>query len=226
MTRTALVATLALGLLAAPLATEAQPATKVPRIGWLRNGGPGSSPWELEGIRQGLRDLGYVEGQTIVIEFRHADDKPERLPTLAAELVRLWPDVLMGSVAAVRAFQQVTTTIPIVWFYGNPVASGLVSSLARPGGQITGLSSIAEDLEPKRLELLKEAVPSLARVGFLDNPGTSPAALDAMRAAGRTLGLAVEVFRVERPDEYDATFTAMTRRRVQGVAVIGARPNI
>ena len=216
------------GAHAAPLAGEAQQTGRVPRIGWLRFGHPGSSPWEVDGFRQGLRELGYVEGQNIVVEYRYANDKPERLSGLAAELVSLQPDVLVVlSTPPVQALQRATTTIPIVLLSGDPVGLGLVSNLARPGGNSTGVSLMQDpEVHHKRLQLFKEAVPALARVGILINPGISPgSSLDAMKPAAATLGLAAQVFQVERPEEYEATFAAMARA-VQGVVVAPARPNI
>jgi putative ABC transport system substrate-binding protein len=215
-------------LLAAPLVAEAQPAGKVPRVGWLRLGSPGSSPWEMEGFLKGLRELGYVEGQNIVVQYRYAYDKPERLFALAAELVTLRPDVLVAlSTAPVRALQRATTTIPVVFLTGDPLGLGLVNNLAHPGGNSTGVSMMQDPgLHLKRLQLLTEAVPALARIGILSNPGISQAPLDAMRTAGPTLGLAIQVFQVERPEKYEATFAAMARADVQGVVVLPARPNI
>jgi putative ABC transport system substrate-binding protein len=208
-------------LLATPLTAEAQPSGKVPLIGWLRIGHPGSSPWEVDGFRQGLRELGYVEGQSIVIQYRYADDKAERLPALAAELVSLRPDVLVTlSTAPVRALQRATATIPIVFLSGDPLSLGLVSNLARPGGNSTGVSMMQDpEVHLKRLQLLKEAAPALSRVGILSNPGPSQVSLDALRTAGPPLGLAVQMFHVERRDEYEATFAAMARAGVQGVAI-------
>jgi putative ABC transport system substrate-binding protein len=215
-------------LLAAPLVAEAQPAGKVPRVGWLRLGSPGSSPWEMEGFLKGLRELGYVEGENIVVQYRYAYDKPERLFALAAELVTLRPDVLVAlSTAPVRALQRATTTIPVVFLTGDPLGLGLVNNLAHPGGNSTGVSMMQDPgLHLKRLQLLTEAVPALARIGILSNPGISQAPLDAMRTAGPTLGLAIQVFQVERPEKYEATFAAMARADVQGVVVLPARPNI
>jgi len=228
ITRRVFVGTMAGGLLASPFAAGAQEAGKVPRIGWLRIGHPGSSPWEVDGFRQGLRELGYVEGQSIVIQYRYADDKAERLPALAAELVSLRPDVLVTlSTAPVRALQRATTTIPIVFLSGDPLRLGLVSNLARPGGNSTGVSMMQDpEVHLKRLQLLKEAAPALSRIGILSNPGISQASLDALRAAGPPLGLAVQMFHVERREEYEATFAAMARAGVHGVAVLPARPNI
>jgi putative ABC transport system substrate-binding protein len=228
MNRRSFLVGLGVGLLAAPLAAEAQQAGQVPRVGWLRLGSPGSSPWEMEGFLKGLRELGYVEGQNIVVQYRYASDKPEQLFALAAELVTLQPDVLVAlSTAPVRALQRATTTIPIVFLSGDPLGLRLVSNLARPGGNSTGVSMMQDpELHLKRLQLLTEAVPALTRIGILSNPGISQAPLDAMRTAGPALGLAVQVFQVEQPEKYEATFAAMARAGVQGVVVLPARPNI
>ena len=228
MDRRVFISAVTLSLLATPLAAEAQQAVKVSRVGWLRLGSPGSSPWEVEGFLKGLRELGYVEGQNIVVQYRYASDKPEQLFALAAELVTLQPDVLVAlSTAPVRALQRATTTIPIVFLSGDPLGLRLVSNLARPGGNSTGVSMMQDpELHLKRLQLLTEAVPALARIGILSNPGISQAPLDAMRTAGPALGLAVQVFQVEQPEKYEATFAAMARAGVQGVVVLPARPNI
>jgi putative ABC transport system substrate-binding protein len=174
--RFAALAILTLALLAAPLIVEAQPAAKVFRIGFLATATPtvsGRSAEMREGFVQGLRELGYVEGQNIVIVDRYADGKTERLPALAAELVRLKVDVIVAASGthAANAAQRATSTIPIViTIAGDPVGTGLVPSLARPGGNITGLSSVAPDLVGKQLQLLKEAVPGISRVAVLSNP--------------------------------------------------------
>src|SRR3979409_2019537 len=175
ITRRAFVGTLAGGLLAAPLAAEAQQAAKVPRIGYL---GPtlAANPHMIEAFLQGLHDLGYVEGRNVVIEYRSAEGKLERYPALVAELVALKRDVTFvpGTSAAIAA-KQATRTLPIV-FAGasDPVADGLVTSLARPGGNVTGLSSFSPELVGKRLELLKQAVPGVSRVAVLWQPGAVP----------------------------------------------------
>src|SRR3989449_5221976 len=167
------VVTLTLSILAAPLVTDAQPATKVHRIGWLHPGLSRPEPHpSLEAFRQGLRELGYMEGQDIVIEYRFAEGRDEGLADFAAELVQLKVDVIIaGGPAAIRATQHATSTIPIV-MAGNPdpVAQGFVTSLARPGGNTTGLSLLNMDLPGKRLELLKETVPQSARIAVLANP--------------------------------------------------------
>ncbi len=163
--------TLILNLLVTPLAAAAQPPAKVARIGILSPAAAASTPLS-EAIRQGLHELGYVEGQNIVIEYRFAEGRDERLADLAAELVRLKVDVIVaGGVAAIRAAQHATRTIPIVMAgTPDPVAQGFVTSLARPGGNTTGLSLLNVDLPGKRLELLKETVPQSARIAVLANP--------------------------------------------------------
>jgi putative tryptophan/tyrosine transport system substrate-binding protein len=163
-----LLVTLALGFLVAPLASQAQPPAKVARIGYLSAVGGAGSPL-VEAFRQGLRELGYVEGHNIAIEFRAAEGERDRLPALAAELVQRPVDVLVArSTDAAQAAKNMTTTVPIVMVVdADPVATGLVASLARPGGNLTGLTTVATGLGSKRLELLKEAVPSLSRVAVL-----------------------------------------------------------
>src|SRR5712692_5133480 len=160
------------GLLAAPLAAEAQQAGKVPRIGFLALN-RAANPHLPEAFRQGLRDLGYVEGRNVVIEYRDAEGNLERLPALAAELVALKVDVIVvGGRLHALAAKQATRTLPIVFAaVADPVGSGLVTSLARPGGNVTGLSNLAPDLVGKCLELLKEAVPGVSRVAVLWQPG-------------------------------------------------------
>src|SRR5438132_9175161 len=168
-----LVVRLALVILMAPLAVDAQPPTKVYRIGWLSAGSPIPELESLlDAFRQGLHDLGYVEGQNLVIESRYAEGRAERLPDLAAELVRLPVDVMVAAaIEPIRAAQHATRTIPIVMSASpDPVGNGFVASLARPGGNITGLATLAEELPGKRLDLLKEMAPSSARIAVLANP--------------------------------------------------------
>ena len=145
----------AIAFSAAPLAAEAQQAAKVPRIGYLTGANPAANPHQHEAFRQGLRDVGYLEGRNVVIEYRSAEGKVERLPALAAELVALKVDVIVSpSTPAALAAKQATRTLPIVFTAADPVASGLVTSLARPGGNVTGLSILAPELVGKRLEQL------------------------------------------------------------------------
>jgi putative ABC transport system substrate-binding protein len=170
--RLAFSTTLLLGGLFSPVAAEAQPAAKVPRIGYI-SPNLAANPPTHEAFRQGLRDLGYVEGRNVVIEYRDAEGKLERLPALAAELVALKVDVIVApGTAAALAAKQATRTLPIVFTAAvDPVTSGLVTSLARPGGNVTGLSILAPELVGKRLEQLKQAVPGVSRVAVLWQPG-------------------------------------------------------
>jgi putative tryptophan/tyrosine transport system substrate-binding protein len=189
-----LLLTLALGLLVVPLAADAQPAGKMPRIGVLMQGvPPGASGDELDVFRQGLRDLSYVEGQTIVLEVRWGEGQHERYPALAADLVRLSVDLIVAAGASpARAAQHATTTIPIVMLVGtDAVAQGLVASLARPGGNITGLTIMTRELSGKRLELLQEAMPGLSRVALLVDAGSPnrQVLLDEHEDAARVLGV-------------------------------------
>ena len=169
--------------------SEAQQPAKVPRIGFLGATYSSTNSARIEGFRQGLRELGYLEGKNIVIEYRWAEGKPERLPDLAAELVRLKVDIIVtAGPAATRPAKEATSTIPIVMSFDNdPVGSGFVASLARPGGNITGLSAVFPELSGKRLELLKEVVPMLSHVAVLGtstNPGNAQALKEIELAAG------------------------------------------
>ena len=169
------VLTLCAMLFALFSSAEAQQPTKIPRIGYLGGNSASSNPGRIEAFRQGLRELGYVEGKNIVIEWRHHEGKLDRLPAFAAELVRLKVDIIIAvGPPAARAAKEATVTIPIVMIQvGDPVGSGFVTSLARPGGNITGLSSLAPELSGKRLELLKEIIPKLSRVAVFGT-STSP----------------------------------------------------
>ena len=164
---------------------EAQQPTKIPRIGHLATTSLPLVPARIEAFRQGLRELGYVEGKNIVIEWRYAEGKPDRLPALAAELVRLKVDVIVtGGPAATRAAKEATSTIPIVMAQdSDPVGSGFVASLARPGGNITGLATLAPELSGKQLELLKEIVPKLSRVAVFGN-STNPVNAQIVKRGG------------------------------------------
>ncbi len=222
-----LIATLALGLLAAPLAADAQPATKVHRIGILLPGSPAppSTPSAaLEAFLQGLRDLGYVEGRNIAIEYRYAQGKLDPLQDLAAELVRLNVDVIVTSTTpAIQAAKKATSTIPIVMAaVGDPVVTGLVAGLARPGGNITGLSLLAPELAGKRLELLKETLPRLSRVAVLWN-SASPAMVHTFRearVAAEALGVRLQSLEVQGdPTDFERAFSAIAKERPDGLFV-------
>jgi putative ABC transport system substrate-binding protein len=227
MDRRAFLGTLAGGLLASPLATEAPQAAKIARIGYLA-GNLAANPHLPEAFRQGLRDLGYVEGRNVVIEYRDAEGKLERLPTLAAELVALKVDVIVaGSPLAAMAAKQATRTLPIVFAAASdPVASGFVTSLARPGGNVTGLSLLGEELVGKRLELLKQAVPGASRVAVLWQPGslgerTEKAMLMEAEVAARALGVRLQFVEARGPEDFDRAFSDMTRARAGALTVLG-----
>jgi putative ABC transport system substrate-binding protein len=212
-----LLVTLALGLLVAPLAAAAQPPAKVPRIGVLSTGSPPATAAFFAPFIQGLRDLGYVEGQHIALEYRYAEGNLDRLPDLAAELVRLPVDLLVaGSGSSALAAKQATTTLPIVFFSAaDVVARGLVASLARPGGNITGVSfDTGPEIVGKRLELLKDAVPTVSRVAMLVGEVRSPTAEaneKAQERAARVLGLTLQYFYVLRPEAFtEWVFPAIT----------------
>ncbi len=219
--RDTVLALLALG--AVPLAAEAQASAKVPLIGFLSSVSRTDDAL-LQPFRLGLRELGYVEGQTIALEYRFAEGRPERLPVLAAELVRLKVDIVVASAPpAPQAAKQATSTIPIVFIViGDPVAEGFVSSLSRPGGNITGLASAAPDLIGKQLELLKEVVPKLSWVAVLQNPSNHghPPQLRQAEGAARALGVQLHIVRAGSPAEIDAAFATMNGQRVGGVLVL------
>jgi putative tryptophan/tyrosine transport system substrate-binding protein len=211
-------------LLAIGFSAEAQQPKKVPRIGFLGAASATSQASRLDAFRQGLRDLGYVEGKSIIIEYRDAEGKFERLPKLAAELVGLKVDIIVtqGS-PAVEAAKKTTSTIPIVMATGgDAVGSGLVASLARPGGNITGLSTLATDLAAKRLELLKEVVPKASLVAILLNPAnaTNPLQLKEIKAAAPALGVILLSVEVKGADDLETAFTAIRKNRAGGIIVL------
>ena len=204
---------------------RAQPAGAVPRrIGVLNFGTApsGASPDPaLDGFRQGLRDLGLIEGRNLAIDYRYAEGRPERLAGLVAELIALKPDVIVaGGPALVQAARSATSTIAIVAISGSdPVAEGWARSLSRPGGNVTGLAVTFPELGPKRLELLKQAVPGLARVAILLAPAeVNPGPL--LAAGARALGLQVQMLEVTGPDDFEAAFSAAMRARAQGMYVV------
>jgi len=202
---------------------QAQQQGKVPRIGFLSPGSPVTG--RVEAFRQGLRELGYVEGKNIVIESRYTEGKLDRLPALAAELVRLKVDIIVSTGATVtRAAKEATNTIPIVMAQDNdPIGNGFVASLARPGGNVTGLSSVAAELSGKRLELLKEIVPKLFRVAVLGtstNPGNAQALRETELAAG-AFGLQLQYLDVLGPKDIETAFRAASKGRADAVLVFG-----
>ena len=224
--RRAFLGSLVLSVLAVPLAAEAQQAGKVYLIGFLSPSSPSDSrnPLRLGALRQGLRELGYVEGQNIGIESRWAEGKYDRLPDLAAELVRLKVDVIVTySPPAIQAAKQATQTIPIVMGgVIDPVATGFVASLARPGGNLTGLSLMAPELVGKQLEILKEVVPKVTRVAVLGNPanaGTAPQLRHAQDAA-RALKVQLQPLEARAPNDIDRAFAAMTKEGAGAVVVL------
>jgi len=214
-------------LLATPLAADGQQAAKVARIGHL-SPNLAAGPHLRDAFLQGLRDLGYVEGRNVVIEYRDAEGKLERLPALAAELVALNVDVILadGGTLGPRVAMQATTTIPIVFTSAaDPVGSGLVTSLARPGGNVTGLSALGPELVGKRLELLKQAVPGIDRVAVLRGSSTLGERvlkdmLEAADVAARALGVQPQFIEARGPDEFARAFSAMTSARAGALTVL------
>ena len=209
-----------------PCTAEAQPAATVARIGYLSVNLAAALPHTFEAFRQGLRDLGYVEGRNLVIEYRDAAGNHERLPALAAELVALKVDVIVvgGSPQALAA-KRATTTIPIVFISsGDPVADGLVASLGRPGGNVTGLSSLTPDRLGKCLDLLTQAVPGVSRVAILWQPDavgerTGQDALKAASAAAQARGVRLQVVAARAPADIDTAFADLTKARAEALAV-------
>jgi putative ABC transport system substrate-binding protein len=209
-------------LVAAPLSAFAQPQLpSLRRIGFLSSESASNEAQRLETLRAGLRDLGYVEGRNIVFEVRWAEGHYDRLPALAAELVGLKPSAIVASgTKASLALKNATRTIPIVvGSTGDPLALGLVTNLARPGGNVTGSTFLASELAAKRLELLKEALPSITRVAFLVNPADPPTALQAMEPVAKALKLELPLFEARASSEFDSTFAGMAQRRVDAVVV-------
>ena len=212
-----------LALLAAPLVADAQQTKKIPRVGVLGGQSPEVSP-PILALRQGLSELGYVEGQNIVIEWRWARGKSERHPELAAELVQLKVDVIVAATdPAVRAAQRATRTIPIVMgFPSDPVTLGFVASLARPGGNITGLSAQSSEIAGKRLQLLREVAPTVARIAILVEP-SQPGNQELLRetkAAARSLSVQLQPVEVRNGGELDRAFAAVVREHAGGIIIL------
>src|SRR5438132_3620966 len=226
MERRTFMAMLTGGLLTAPLAAEAQQAGKVPRIGFLSLTSPSDRPPLLDAFRQGLRELGWVEGQNIVIDYRYAEGRVDRLPDLAAELVRLKVDLIVASAGtqAATAAKNATGTIPIVMIaVRDPVGTGLIASLARPGGNVTGVSGYTGlEIVAKQLELLKEIVPKIRRVAILSNPANAyhQLAITEVNVAARSLGVQLQLLEARGPNEFDGAFAAMATERVGALLVL------
>jgi putative tryptophan/tyrosine transport system substrate-binding protein len=219
-----LLITLALGLLVAPRAADAQPPGKLPRVGILTAVTAPTAELCHALLRQRLRELGYVEGQHIVLESRSAEEQYERLPALAAQLVALPVDILVtwGTPAAVAA-KQATSTVPIIVLaVGDPVGSGIVASLARPGGNVTGVTNLSAELSAKLLALLKEIVPELTQIAVLRNPRNPASApqLQWTELAAQSLGVQLQVVDVRDPSEFEAAFLSMTRERAGALTVL------
>jgi putative ABC transport system substrate-binding protein len=214
---------LASGLLAAPLAAQAQPPGKVYRIGMLERTSPATNAANFEAFRRGLRELGYVEGKNLVIEYRSADGRDERFAGLATELVRLNVDLILtrGTPAALAA-KNATGTIPVVITgLADPVGQGIVASLARPGGNITGVSAIVTELYAKRVELLRELLPRASRISALfnmSNPSLPPAWKE-IETAARSLGMQPQLLDVRKPEDLGPAFDGAVRRRTDALVV-------
>ena len=211
-------------LLAGRLDSEAQESKKIPRVGVLIAGHPPTRP-SLEGFRQGLRDLGYIEGQNIILELRWGEDKPNPWSALANDLVRLHVNVILaGHTVAALGAKQATTTVPIVIGAagGDPVAAGLVASLARPGGNVTGLSFLGSELSPKRLELLKESIPRLSRVAVIWHPASvrnDEIEREDIKATARSLAVKLQSLAVSERNDFESAFHAARQEKAGAVLI-------
>ena len=212
------------GMTTWPLQIQAQQSRKIPRIGVLLPGAPASSSPRTKALLDGLRELGYVEGRTIAIEWKWGHDQVDTLPGLAADLVRGNVDVIVtGGTPAAKALKATTRTIPIVMaVVGDPVAAGLVDSLARPGGNITGFSIVAPELGTKRLELLKEIVPNLSSIAVFSNPRNPQQKIEMkeMQTAAQAMGLRLHPFEISTEDELEDAFIAMNKAAVQALILL------
>jgi putative ABC transport system substrate-binding protein len=220
------IITLILSLLTVPITSQAQQTAHVPRLGLLMLGSASEFVSSIDAFRQGLRDLGYVEGQNIMLESRYAEGRFERLPDLAAELIHLKVDVLVTSGSQpVQVLQHATSIIPIVGvILADPIGTGFAASFARPGGNITGLAFQNTDLSTKRLELLKEAVPWVTRIAVLwdvHNPA-SASAVRATQEAAQSLGVQLHLLEVHGPEDFDSAFDAAYKGRAQALLQVGS----
>ena len=219
---------LATVLLATVSSAAAQQAKKVSRIGYLSVLDPAGESSRAEAIRLALRELGYIEGQNIAVAYRYAEGKRQRFPELAAELVRLKVDIILavGGATSIRAAKNATTTIPIVMMGqgSDPVETGVVESLTRPGGNVTGLTLLSTELGGKRLELLKEAATKVARVAVLYDPASAPSVnevKEVLPVAARALVLNVRSWEVRAADDFERVFAALNKDRPDGVYILG-----
>ncbi len=226
MKRRITVLTFCAMLFALSVSADAQQPKKVPRIGYLSPSDPGSESTRSEPIRRALRERGYIEGQNIAFEYRYAEGKPDRRPELAGELVRLKVDIIVvsGGLGTIQAVKNATKTIPIVMLgVGiDPVVSGLIDSLAHPGGNVTGITNLSRELGGKRLELLKDTVPKLARVAVLyesDNPGSLRELKEVLPVAARELRLTVRPWETRDADGFEKVFAALNKERPDGLYV-------
>jgi putative ABC transport system substrate-binding protein len=222
MNRRIVLLIVALNLAGATTTSWAQQPNRIPVVGWLAAAAGPDDPL-VEALRQGLRERGYLEGRNIKLEFRTAQGHPDRLSGLAEELVTLKADVIVvPNPIAAHALRRATSTIPIVVALFDPLASGLVTNLARPGGNITGLSSMTSELRGKRLQLLKEAIPRLSRVSVLWNPATLPTPsaatiVEDLKAAARSLSIELKFVTAQTPEEIDPAFSEMSRAQAQAM---------
>jgi putative ABC transport system substrate-binding protein len=208
-------------LLALSLPSAAQQAKKVHRIGYLSAGTASSEAPRLNAFREGLRQRGYVEGQNVIIEVRYAEGRPARFVDLAADLVRLKVDVIVGGGGLIQAAKNATSTIPIVMLFStDPVAIGYVESLARPGGNVTGLSSMARELSGKRLELFKEAFPKVRRLAVLWQTGSRT--FGETQTAAKALGLKIRPLELRGPEDFDGVFALATKERLDGLFTVAS----
>lgn len=214
---------LAIGVLAPPLAADAQP-TRTPRVGWLGNGTATPVSKNLEAFRQGLQQRGWIEGQTVTIDYRWAEGNVSRFPALLDELLQLKVDVIvLSGTSAIRAARSATSTVPVVIVYlADPVTAGFVSSLARPGGNVTGVASEFEALITKQLGLLKETVPAASRVAVLKRPELAPAVMSSAERAARDLGLALQPLEVAEAAQFESAFR---RARADGAGAMHVLPS-
>jgi len=223
-TRRRFITALGAVVVQAPLAAVGQQqAGRMPRIGFLLFNSPGTEP--IGPLLKGLEAMGYVDGKTIAIEYRFAEGKPERLPGLAAELVQLKPDIIFAFGGDVAPFaKQATTSIPIVaWISNDPVESGLVASIGRPGGNVTGITLVYDELAGKTLGFLKEAAPAISRVAVLWNPDHADPEFRETKRAAVALGVQLQSLEVRRPDDFDRAFEAALGERAEGLIIFSSR---